>query len=817
MSKEQMMSFNSADTPSSLYLLVDEHAGGILVPWIKYSRSTGDYSILEEYLDTAVKSFLYNGGKGKLVSISVLVKRRNKERNSQLGALRRKKGRGKSGPNILDDINQDRLGADDFLKALKILDGFSACGQKVFKYRELVWDIEQRGRMGENLLHICLLHNTADMNDLAKQIVNRFPKIVNDIFISEDYYGLSPLHQAIVNEDVEMVYFLCKKGADVHQRCYGSFFCADDQKASRTDSLEHEWVDLVQNTRYTGQMYWGELPLSFAACTNNQDCFRLLRAFRADPNKTDTNGNTVLHLTVIHDLPEMFTLAYNSGASLSIRNNLKLTPLALAARLANKRMFSLLLECEMDIVWRYGNIVCKAYPLVEIDSIREEDGDLNPCSVLANVVYGDKSSHLDFFDGLLEELLERKWEAFAKRRLFQSLFGYLWFLLVFYIAFATRNVTESYEEEGDSLPLNMTDFNDVIITVQHLSHFESGRNEPLQKHCHLWNYNGGKKQMLRFCCEILTLLAVLVRTTKDIVDMQQIGMKRWWLAMSAFPEKVLHKVSQLTLLLIVPIRTACFLHPVMLLLENVMTITVVLMTTMHFLFYCRGMKFVGPFVLMVYKIIVRDMLRFLLIYSVFVLGFAQAFYVIFHSCEMAEKNYQEEHGLHPDDDYRGKFENIMNSPREALMRMIIMSVGEFGAFYKNLNDCKSRVALQGKVFFSIYELLVTLMLLNLLIAMMTRTYEKIAETEKEWKRQWAQVILMLEQSLTNAERTMAIYSYSRPLRSDKSRRAFVVRLKSDKKDESPQQVEFIRKRHSIRLSFSHIHAPIVNHRDSSAI
>nr|CDJ91917.1 Ankyrin and Ion transport domain containing protein [Haemonchus contortus] len=656
------MSFNSADTPSSLYLLVDEHAGGILVPWIKYSRSTGDYSILEEYLDTA--------------------------RNSQLGALRRKKGRGKSGPNILDDINQDRLGADDFLKALKILDGFSACGQKVFKYRELVWDIEQRGRMGENLLHICLLHNTADMNDLAKQIVNRFPKIVNDIFISEDYYA---------------------KG-------FGTIFL----------------TNTIQNCKYYNEI---GLTLLAAAAHFYQDCFRLLRAFRADPNKTDTNGNTVLHLTVIHDLPEMFTLAYNSGASLSIRNNLKLTPLALAARLANKRMFSLLLECEMDIVWRYGNIVCKAYPLVEIDSIREEDGDLNPCSVLANVVYGDKSSHLDFFDGLLEELLERKWEAFAKRRLFQSLFGYLWFLLVFYIAFATRNVTESYEEEGDSLPLNMTDFNDVIITVQHLSHFESGRNEPLQKHCHLWNYNGGKKQMLRFCCEILTLLAVLVRTTKDIVDMQQIGMKRWWLAMSAFPEKVLHKVSQLTLLLIVPIRTACFLHPVMLLLENVMTITVVLMTTMHFLFYCRGMKFVGPFVLMVYKIIVRDMLRFLLIYSVFVLGFAQAFYVIFHSCEMAEKNYQEEHGLHPDDDYRGKFENIMNSPREALMRMIIMSVGEFGAFYKNLNDCKSRVALQGKVFFSIYELLVTLMLLNLLIAMMTRTYEKIAETEKEWKRQ----------------------------------------------------------------------------------
>ncbi|KHJ85520.1 hypothetical protein OESDEN_14752 [Oesophagostomum dentatum] len=139
-----------------------------------------------------VKAYLYNGGKGKLVSISELVKRRNKQRNAQLGALRRKKGRGKCGPNILDDINQDKLDASDFLKALKILDGASARGMKAFKYRELVWDIEQRGKMGENLLHICLLHNTADMNELAKQIVTRFPKIVNDIFISEDYYGRVP-------------------------------------------------------------------------------------------------------------------------------------------------------------------------------------------------------------------------------------------------------------------------------------------------------------------------------------------------------------------------------------------------------------------------------------------------------------------------------------------------------------------------------------------------------------------------------------------------------------------------------------------------
>lgn len=53
-----VMSFNSSDTRGSLYGLVDEHASGILVSWIKYARATGDYGILDEYCETAVSTFL---------------------------------------------------------------------------------------------------------------------------------------------------------------------------------------------------------------------------------------------------------------------------------------------------------------------------------------------------------------------------------------------------------------------------------------------------------------------------------------------------------------------------------------------------------------------------------------------------------------------------------------------------------------------------------------------------------------------------------------------------------------------------------------
>lgn len=48
-------------------------------------------------------------------------------------------------------------------------------------------------------------------------------------------------------------------------------------------------------------VYWGEYPLSFAACLGQEECYRLVLAKGADPNAQDSNGNTVLHMLVIYD------------------------------------------------------------------------------------------------------------------------------------------------------------------------------------------------------------------------------------------------------------------------------------------------------------------------------------------------------------------------------------------------------------------------------------------------------------------------------------------------------------------------------------
>ena len=64
--------------------------------------------------------------------------------------------------------------------------------------------------MGESLLHLCMLNGTPMFIELAKRLLLHFPKMINDIYLSEDYFGETALHMAIVNEvkpQVKFFYF----------------------------------------------------------------------------------------------------------------------------------------------------------------------------------------------------------------------------------------------------------------------------------------------------------------------------------------------------------------------------------------------------------------------------------------------------------------------------------------------------------------------------------------------------------------------------------------------------------------------------------
>ncbi len=167
--------------------------------------------------------------------------------------------------------------------------------------RFICFDLEKRGRIGETLLHLCFLNTSPAHNEIAKRLVKHYPNMINDIFISDEYYGQTALHLAIVNEDLYMVRYLLHNGANIHERNCGRFFCTDDQKCKRKPTFKCEYATLPMWSNYSGISYFGEYPLSVAVSLNQIDCVRLLLAFNADITKQDSNGNTALHMSVIHD------------------------------------------------------------------------------------------------------------------------------------------------------------------------------------------------------------------------------------------------------------------------------------------------------------------------------------------------------------------------------------------------------------------------------------------------------------------------------------------------------------------------------------
>lgn len=48
---------------------------------------------------------------------------------------------------------------------------------------------KQRGAVGESIFHLCLLNASSLHADLAKRLLKFYPKLINDIYMSDEYYG----------------------------------------------------------------------------------------------------------------------------------------------------------------------------------------------------------------------------------------------------------------------------------------------------------------------------------------------------------------------------------------------------------------------------------------------------------------------------------------------------------------------------------------------------------------------------------------------------------------------------------------------------
>ena len=84
-------------------------------------------------------------------------------------------------------------------------------------YTQHCWDVENRGCVGETVFHVCFLQGTTIHLHLAKRLLMHFPLLLNDIYLSDEYYGENVLHMSCVAEDPSVVKWLLDIGADFNR------------------------------------------------------------------------------------------------------------------------------------------------------------------------------------------------------------------------------------------------------------------------------------------------------------------------------------------------------------------------------------------------------------------------------------------------------------------------------------------------------------------------------------------------------------------------------------------------------------------------
>ena len=291
--------------------------------------------------------------------------------------------------------------------------------------------------------------------------------------------------------------------------------------------------------------------------------------------------------------------------------------------------------------------------------------------------------------------------------------------------------------------------NDVTVPMMAFNASMNGtlcrcKDSPLvyQDMCYLHTYDTIKDKV-RGCIEALLVLWSIVYLGIAAKETTFNTRKIYLQSMALCPSRVLFLLSCFLMLFTVPLRLACE-SP----LENQLAILIMYMIPMYCLFFCRGFKTTGPFVTMIYRMMAADLLRFCIIYFIFVMGFSQAYYIIFLSFTKEEEG---EDGEDPED-------NPMDTPMESIITNFIMSLGGFGNYWGLLEQTTHCLA--GRLLIGIFLMLVYLLLVNLLIAMMGDTYGQVAAIKNEWMRQWARVVLLVERGIPPSQRLIEQNKYA---------------------------------------------------------
>uniref|UniRef100_A0A8C0PBP3 Transient receptor potential cation channel subfamily V member 4 n=1 Tax=Canis lupus familiaris TaxID=9615 RepID=A0A8C0PBP3_CANLF len=473
--------------------------------------------------------------------------------------------------------------------------------------------------------------------DIAERTGN-MREFINSPFRDIYYRGQTALHIAIERRCKHYVELLVAQGADVHAQARGRFFQPKDEG---------------------GYFYFGELPLSLAACTNQPHIVNYLTENphkKADMRRQDSRGNTVLHALV--------AIADNT------RENTKFV---------TKMYDLLLLKC------------ARLFPDSNLEAVLNSDG-LSPLMMAAKTgKIGNRHEMLAVEP--INELLRDKWRKFGAVSFYINVVSYLCAMVIF-------TLTAYYQ------PLEGTPPYPYRTTVDYL----------------------------RLAGEIITLFTGVLFFFTNIKDL---FMKKCPGVNSLFIDGSFQLLYFIYSVLVI-VSAALYLAGIEAYLA-VMVFALVL-GWMNALYFTRGLKLTGTYSIMIQKILFKDLFRFLLVYLLFMIGYASALVSLLNPCANM-KVCSEDHSNCTVPTYPSCRDSETFST--FLLDLFKLTIG--------MGDLEMLSSTKYPVVFIIllvtYIILTFVLLLNMLIALMGETVGQVSKESKHiWKLQWATTILDIERS-----------------------------------------------------------------------
>uniref|UniRef100_A0A9L0R640 Transient receptor potential cation channel subfamily V member 4 n=1 Tax=Equus caballus TaxID=9796 RepID=A0A9L0R640_HORSE len=476
--------------------------------------------------------------------------------------------------------------------------------------------------------------------DIAERTGN-MREFINSPFRDIYYRGQTALHIAIERRCKHYVELLVAQGADVHAQARGRFFQPKDEG---------------------GYFYFGELPLSLAACTNQPHIVNYLTENphkKADMRRQDSRGNTVLHALV--------AIADNT------RENTKFV---------TKMYDLLLLKC------------ARLFPDSNLEAVLNNDG-LSPLMMAAKTgKIGNRHEMLAVEP--INELLRDKWRKFGAVSFYINVVSYLCAMVIF-------TLTAYYQ------PLEGTPPYPYRTTVDYL----------------------------RLAGEIITLFTGVLFFFTNVSAWPPTP-PACPASLSPLPPLVVSAALSFIYSVLVIVSAALYLAGIEAYLA-VMVFALVL-GWMNALYFTRGLKLTGTYSIMIQKILFKDLFRFLLVYLLFMIGYASALVSLLNPCANM-KVCNEDHTNCTVPTYPSCRDSETFST--FLLDLFKLTIG--------MGDLEMLSSTKYPVVFIIllvtYIILTFVLLLNMLIALMGETVGQVSKESKHiWKLQWATTILDIERS-----------------------------------------------------------------------